>query len=357
MARAVVITIAILLGAACRAAEPDSAVGPAAGYLAAKAEWERKLALIHAGLARPSAHRILKMMGKERRGQWLDRSEERRPHDLYWLDKEGSWRLHVTYTIDGAVESCEVFRPDFHDLRDRIPEGLYPYLKLIHESPGFRGASFNPVKLIRAVNGLHPIGKDAALKAMSAYLRLSHDPTFSYKYDLGGQRIFLVLRLLFVRKDGDPVMPPVRIGAMWPVRDKEHHDEWPLYPLAVVDDVPFLVASWVGLAGVAQSPAAHIEYAKLDCVLRDGPLVPRGSPMAAAEQLVSSARWKRMCPHAEEAEPVLHQACTAIRHLIEPRQSPEASIFEWNEEFGAARELDVVWDAKMQVFKMSRPPQ
>jgi len=259
--RLVAVAAVVLLWIEVRAGEPASTGEPATEDLATKAEWERKLARIRPGLARPSARLILKKMGKERRGQWFERGKERKPHDLYWLTKDGSWRLHIAYTVDWAVESCEVFRPEFSDLQARIPKGLYAFLKLIHESPGFDFESFDPVRLIRAVNELHTLGKGAALEAMRAYLELARDPTVSYKYDLGGRRLFLVLRLLFVREDGDPMMPAVRIGAMWPVPKKTHRADWPLYPLAVYDDVPFLVASWVGLAGIPQSPAAHIEYA------------------------------------------------------------------------------------------------
>ena len=343
MAKPIMVVGMMLLGTMCRAAEPGSE------HLAAKAEWERKLSGIHPGLAMPSVHHILKKMGKRRR-QWFERGKERKPHDLYWLEKNGSWRLHVAYTVDWAVESFEVFRPSFADVLDRIPKGRYPYLKLIHESPGFRGASFDPARLIRAVNGLHPLGKDGALEAMSAYLRLSRDPTVSYKYDLGGQRIFPVLRLLFVRKDGDPMAPvtDTQTGKLRP--GKPRGGDWPLYPFALVDDIPFRVAVLSFRSGPSRNPAAYVEYARKRCVLRDRPLVPRGSPMSAADHLVSSARWRRMCPHAEQAEPILQQACTAIRHLFEPRGSSRIFMLDWKESARAARALSARWDAKAQAF-------
>ena len=98
---------------------------------------------------------------------------------------------------------------DLSNLRNEIGDDLFPYVTLIHEAPSIDGFSFNPVALIRAVNGLWPVGPGRALAAARAYNALgTADPDRGQQYGLDEQRIFLVLRLLFVRKDGAPIHGP-----------------------------------------------------------------------------------------------------------------------------------------------------
>jgi hypothetical protein len=156
----------------------------------------------------------------------------------------------------------------FDDLKDQVPAGLFPYVRLIHQSPSVNGEYFDPVPLIRAVNALQPLGQEKALRALREYVKLvatmdAADPEREWRYDLDEQRVFLIARTLFVRKDGDRQMPWMAIGATNPDVDPGDKN-WPLFPLVMQDDIPFDLSCGYGLAGTAQSPIEHLDYCEIN---------------------------------------------------------------------------------------------
>jgi len=253
---------------------------------------------------------------------------------------------------------------DLSNLRNEIGNGLFPYVKLIHEAPGIDGFNFNPVALICAVNGLWPAGPDRALAAARAYNALSTaDPNRGQQYGLDEQRIFLVLRLLFVRKDGDPVMPPLQIGAP-DVPVPQDRAAWPLFPLAVAAQIPFLVAGGYMLGGMAQNPADHIDYCAQNCRLRDAPLAPEASPVGAVESLLATWPWANLAPDADARQRLtgmLHQqAIRALAPLYTLPDQEMAALYPgmgqdfmavWARQVAKVRPLSPRWNSQTQQFE------
>lgn len=186
---------------------------------------------------------------------------------------------------------------DFSNLREEIGSELYPYVELVHNAPGIDGATFNPATLVHAVNGLRQLGQNAALDVLRKYLTVVTGADRRQDFDIDDQRLFLILRLLFTCEAAEQRMPPLLIGApdFEPAADD---DSWPLFPLALVDDIPFLLVRGFGamFGGAAQSPLEHLNYYAANCSFRTALLSSETSPLAAFEKLTSSEHWRRLVP-------------------------------------------------------------
>jgi hypothetical protein len=250
----------------------------------------------------------------------------------------------------------------FDDLKTAANAELFSYLKLIHRSPSAEGFQFNPLSLIRSVNGLWPLGKDKALQALRAYDQLcqSGDTHRQFRYDLDEQRIFLMARLLFVRSDHDPRMPVMGIGGTYldDLRDNPH---WPLFPLALEDDVPFFLVGGFNLGGVPESPTVHLDYCAAKCQLRLRPLAPTASPPLAAETLLNSKDWQALFIRPEQygqfetRNIIRQQAVRAVEYLLpEPPtdldQDPDAADRFWKQTVADLRRWPAEWNPADQRF-------
>ncbi len=199
----------------------------------------------------------------------------------------------------------------FSELTNRVSNVDYDLLDVIHRSPVPTSTRFDPVALTEAVNRLHSLGKTEALRVLKVYYDLAAERDdhmiglpnrpplprneLRFKYDLDEQRIFLILRLLFVPKDATTSkMPHMIIGSPGPPFDKSFLYEWPLFPLVLVNGIPFLMIEGYMLAGVAESPLVHLEYCNKECVLRSEPLGPLTNAVGAVKQLVESESWKNL---------------------------------------------------------------
>ena len=162
-------------------------------------------------------------------------------------------------------------------------------LCILNEVPAYGvGGSYNPRRLIKAVNTLQPLGKKKALAATSEYLRITSSFT-----DEARKGMFLVLRVLFAVPDPPGYMPVMRIGAWIPDPPKDSK-AFPLFPLALQDDIPFHIAEGYMLAGQAEPPENHVSYFQNNGVLRRQSLKPTAVPLQAMEKLLASNVGYRM---------------------------------------------------------------
>ncbi len=243
---------------------------------------------------------------------------------------------------DDRCTSIEVVR--FEDLQPQLPPDLFDAVRAIHFSPSVGGYRFNPVALVRAVNALQPLGKEKALRALRAYAALERaDYDRAWRLGIDPQRVFLIARTLLVRRDGQPQMPWMYIGATTP-EVKPQDPDWPLFPLAVRDDVPFCLSRGYSLAGEAEQPEAHLDYCEKECVLRDHPLRP-GDPLRAAEGIFTSAQWKRLLPDASSAADTKSLVRLQALRCLEPIISPSDA-----EHFFDGRKSDADLDALWQRY-------
>jgi hypothetical protein len=176
---------------------------------------------------------------------------------------------------------------------EALPEGAFDegelrrLLRILDRAPSYEdGEGFDPLRLIRAVNALQPLGKDRALAAIGEYLRVA-PPHFSF----GREGMFLVLRLLF-DVPADAGGQPAMIVGLPHGPQPDCPADAPRYPLLVCDDVPFLAVSGFTLRGSAEDPTDHLGYFRERGRLRDGPLTPTDQPFNCLQG--AEGRWPWM---------------------------------------------------------------
>jgi hypothetical protein len=205
------------------------------------------------------------------------------------------------------------------------------------------------VALIRAVNALQRLGKVRALETLTKYAELAGN------FD-DGEIVFWIIHALF---------EPIRVGdripgpmiAVW--LDEEALPEaakWPLNPIAVVNDVPFMLGRQIALGGVPEPPSMHIEWARRHGVVRDQPLWPDVNPLLAAETILGSQQFQQLDEIArdEATRLVRAQAYAMVAGLL-PAVPMDAQHdlddeVQWRSrvEESAAREIH--WDAETEQF-------
>ena len=256
--------------------------------------------------------------------------------------------------VSAELASSDV--ASFDDLRGQVPADLFAAVKLIHQAPSVEGYNFDPAALIRAVNGLHPLGKEKVIAAIRAYISLAYKETTRPQYHVDEQRVFLILRLLFVNANGDPNMPWMAIGATSP-DVRPGNTDWPLFPLVMTDDIPLCLSGGYSLAGQAQPATSHVDYCEQNCVLRKQPLNPLKSPLLSADTIIQSKPWNRLFPAGRdgaETEFLLRtQALRAVAGItgglpdessLNPRLvSQSMAHTAWKKLENDRRMLDVIW--------------
>ena len=175
---------------------------------------------------------------------------------------------------------------------DELGDDLY----VVQQAPDIEGGSFNPVCLIRAVNGLQRLGERRALDIMRAYVEAATaNPERRRRHDMNEQRVFLVARVLFIPINGNSEMPPLLIGAPSPL-PPDAVKRQPLFPIVMLSQIPVLTVSSYGwmLGGHPQSPLEHLRFCAERCRLRLDPLVPETTAVGAvqSEPLRSQPVWQ-----------------------------------------------------------------
>jgi len=203
--------------------------------------------------------------------------------------------------------------------------------------------STSGLRLIRAVNVLHPLGKDAALAALQNYLDLSDAGHYYPENEI----VFWIIRVLFEPIRLDDRIPAPAI-AVWGPDSKN----WPLSPIAVVNDVPFMIGYPIGMAGVPEHPSSHIQWARRHGVLRDRPLEPTVNPILSAQAILESeafleydkALWGTVSAAIRERalQMVPQQRLLRRRNAVSDRR--------WNAAVAYAKSHPLRWDPKRCEF-------
>lgn len=167
------------------------------------------------------------------------------------------------------------------------------------------GRTYNPRRVIEAVNLLQPLGTQKALTAIDEFLRVCDQDPFQ-DHSTG---MCLVLRTLFEVPDDAG-----HLKMLFPELRRPRQKN-PLlisrFPIAVEGDIPFLSAEYY-----ASETAAHVAHYRKHGTIRALPLVPSATPWESLDKL-SGALWKR--PLVE------HQALRLLDtvYRIEPGQYGE----------------------------------
>lgn len=207
----------------------------------------------------------------------------------------------------------------------------------------------NGVALIRAVNALQPLGKERVLKVLEEYVDLTRREGYSFDDEI----VFWIIRVLFEPIQPGDRIPSPAIAVFLDDRKLPDAMKWPLNPMAVQGDVPFMLGRQIGMEGQPEQPSSHIRWAKLHGVIRDQPLAPTADPLAAAEAILQSRRFKSLDKHSrdEATEAIRSQALAMANGLVQPKDGHKRLDDEqWNSRLKKAAEDRIIWDAKSEQF-------
>ncbi|HLY12432.1 MAG TPA: hypothetical protein VKW04_24225 [Planctomycetota bacterium] len=277
--------------------------------------------------------------------------------DLFPLDDD--FDLYVVWNAEDpgkGIRSVEVL--GFCDLRPKIKPEWFEALRALNRSPTAKDpASFDPVLLVRAANALLELGPDEKA-ALKAYWDLARGLSFEEgrKRALDAFRILPVLQLHsadpspFERGDGR-IVDPGRAA-------------WPLYPMVLEQDLPFLVA--LGDRRI-ETPEELSGRLGGTLALRHAPLAPTANPVEAVETLTASPRWQALATAQHPRDTVelkrgiRRQALEAIAPVYHPPDDyapktccEDPSDAAWREVVEQVRALNLHWDPQAQDFIRSR---
>lgn len=258
------------------------------------------------------------------------------------------WRYgtdgHLTFPTLGAVHLTEAGRVDavFGGRGEAIDPAVLPeadlrgVLRSIHAVRSCdEGSAFSGVELVRAVNGLHALGRSGALAVLTEYLRIRQPLDAP-----GGAQVPLILRGLFDAPDGFPGIGG-RASPAWPHGDRPA----PRYPIVEQDDVPFLVVSGYMLGGRRAPPESHLSWAAEHGAWRDRRLTPADDPLEAADRLlvgVDDPSLRRL---------VRRQALRMVDTIYRPT-APSLEGAGWEEHRAEVARLAPGWDPQSQRYTL-----
>jgi len=240
---------------------------------------------------------------------------------LGWVGTKQIWHYgtngHLTFGTLGAVYIDEDNRVQrvFGLGCPPPPRGMFEeeelrrILRIIHQSPRPDGREFNPRNLIVAVNALQPLGKEKALAALMEYYRVTDNRDEA-------QSEFIILRALFDLPERG-FMPPMFIGAPAPDEPKDPK-KIPRFPLAIVDDVPFMLVDGYALAGMPQSPLEHLTYFREHGQLRAKKLFPSTHLLDVYDKVLAIANGLSERPMLGEQRMLAEQLLSLIDTVYRP---------------------------------------
>lgn len=164
---------------------------------------------------------------------------------------------------------------------------LQNFLRLLGTSPGLDGNSYNPLPLIQIVNTLQPLGKEKSLAVIGEYIRVSDEWS---GFSEPRYRLFLVLQVLFDLPDEIDPSQAGRFGMPIPPGPKNAH-QIPRFPVALVDDIPFMLVGGYVLAGMATPMEDVLKFFRTNGHLHSHALMPGNDPLAALKHLTTSTQW------------------------------------------------------------------
>jgi hypothetical protein len=229
-------------------------------------------------------------------------------------------------------------------------QALSRELELINRASRWPFSDPDGVEIIRAVNALQPLGKKRALAILEEYVEL----TRSFEYFSEPEIVFWIIRLLFEPIRLEDRIPSPAIAVFLDDRQSVEAMKWPLNPMAVSGGIPFMVGGQVSMSGRPELPSSHIRWAELQGVIRDDLLVPTTNPLAAAEAILGSRRFKALdnFSRVQGTREIRSQALAMVDEMLEPNSAHAAADHDdgWRACVRAAAERGIHWDAKREQF-------
>jgi hypothetical protein len=233
---------------------------------------------------------------------------------------------------------------------------LRTLLRLVNQAPPLAGRTFNPLTVIRIVNGLLPLGKKQALAAIEEYLRVSS------LYDCPAREgTLIVLRTLFdVPERG--FLPQLNVGVAIPA-EPGNPRLIPRFPVFLADDVPLLMVSGYDLIGEAELLESQLGFYYDHGQIRAKRLIPSKRPLDGLERLLNSPQWiydARLNSAESNTGKVLimNQLLRLVRSVYDPKPELEGYAGrrgfeldkEWKSIVSGFERLDVLWNEEKNEY-------
>jgi hypothetical protein len=259
------------------------------------------------------------------------------------------------------------------------PPHLPRTLQLINAAPGLSTDTYDPVALVRAVNHLHSLGKEKVLAALREFNGIAEGNPWAVP---GAERdpanidtsdvtcICLIVRLLF-EPAWQAGAPPLVASTGFPPPPAQDEKLWPLYPLALQDDLPFLLFPGVACVPAIPPIGELLRWAECNGKLRTRPLRPADNPLVAVDRLCALPQIARLFGGEPRLKPGLtrwylgldQQAWRVIQHVVGPWPSSErercrkdyVTEADWERHKRIAEAFKIRWDEKRQVYVDSVP--
>lgn len=142
---------------------------------------------------------------------------------------------------------------------------------------------------IRAAVALQSLDRAAAISRLRGMAQHRHSPL----------SVIILCRMLFRRRRGsDYAFRSPAIGVPAFIRGTE--DDWPLWPIELVEGVPFMIVWGYTIGGLPESDESYLHYCEVNCDWTDVKysLKTIQQKRDALGKLISSDKWK----HAVAAE-------------------------------------------------------
>jgi hypothetical protein len=140
---------------------------------------------------------------------------------------------------------------------------------------------------------------DPYLRAAVELQALDRASAMDRLHDMAGDahitpNVIILCRMLFTGRRGSAdAFRPAGIGA--PDFLTGTQSDWPLWPIEVVDGVPFMIVWFIEIDGFPQAPESHLHYCEENCDWTDFKytLKTPQQKQDALAQLLSSEKWRK----------------------------------------------------------------
>ena len=214
--------------------------------------------------------------------------------------------------------------------------------------------------MINAANELRSIGKDRALQTLETFVQHSANRNVA---PATKDFVLWLVKLTFESAEPVVAVPDRRFGITVDEPGSMQQRGWPWDAIELIEDIPLqLKQPPVGFGETgAIGIMSGIEWARKHGVIRQGSLVPRITPLEAAERVLSN---RNLSEH--EASGVRDQVLLVMSELITTAHGQPVMLNEqdsrppWKSEWelvtAEARKFQIYWDAKQERFVAEKRP-
>jgi|SRR5580658_5979929 hypothetical protein len=177
-----------------------------------------------------------------------------------------------------------VSRLSFLALLAAVPVA-YALPELIDRNDQLHSERYKVDEYIRSAVALQSLDREAAIKRLHALAQ-----------DIESQGSVIILcRMLFTRRPGSGFRPPFIVKPMF--LGETTDADWPLWPIALIDGIPFLVVvdnPDAIIGGLPESDEMYLRYCEADCDWSNTRYTPKTEQQkrGAMERLLASGKWK-----------------------------------------------------------------